>query len=106
MSKNLLFAKIVEPEMTVVNLNDHFRDQMGKVERGNIEVFTNLWNLRPYDKTNDEIVRIHRLMASFQNVKEQMKDWGDYRILPEEAPEFRRMLLGADIVLDFQVESF
>ena len=106
MSKILLFAKIVEPEMTVVNLNDHFRDQMGKIERGDIEVFTNLWNLRPHDKTIEEIVRIHRLMAFFQNVKGQMKDWGDYRILPEEAYEFRRMLLGADIVVHFQVESF
>ena len=92
--------------MTVVNLNDHFRDQMGKVERGHIEVFTNLWNLRSNDRMNDEIVRTHRLMASFQNVKGQMKDWGDYRILPEEAPEFRWMLLGADIVVHFQVESF
>ena len=106
MSKNLLFAKIVEPEMTVVNLNDHFRDQMGQVERRHIEVFTNLWNLRSNDRMNDEIVRTHRLMASFQNVKGQMKDWGDYKILSDEAPEFRWMLLGADIVVHFQVESF
>ena len=41
-------------------------------------------------------------MASYQNVKEKTKDWGDYRKLPEEIPEFpliRRMLLGADSVV-------
>ena len=52
MSEDLLFAKISEPEMTVVNLHDHFRDRMGEVERGHIEVFPKLWNLRPYNKTS------------------------------------------------------
>ena len=61
MSQYLLFAKISEPEMTVVNFDDHFRDRMGEVDRGHIEVFPNLRNLRPYDKTNGEIIRISRL---------------------------------------------
>ena len=30
MSEDLLFAKISEPEMTVINFDDHFRDRMGK----------------------------------------------------------------------------
>ena len=49
MSEDLLLAKISEPEMTVVNLifDDHFRDCMGEVDRGHIEVFPKLWNLRP-----------------------------------------------------------
>ena len=34
MSEDLLFAKLSEPEMTVVNFDDHFRDRMGEVERG------------------------------------------------------------------------
>ena len=55
MSEDLFFAKISEPEMTVINFDDHFRDRMGEVERRHIEVFTKLWNLRPYDKTNGEI---------------------------------------------------
>ena len=49
MSEDLLFAKILEPEMTVINFDDHFRDRMREVERGHIEVFPKLWNLRPYD---------------------------------------------------------
>ena len=53
-SEDLLFAKISEREMTVVNFDDHFRDCMGEVDRGHIEVFPKLWNLRPYDKTNGE----------------------------------------------------
>ena len=75
---------------------------MGEVERGHIEVFPKLWNLRLYDKTNGEITKIPRLVASYQKVKEETKDWGDYRKLPEEIPEFpliRRMLLGADSVV-------
>ena len=47
MSEDLLFAKISEPEMTVINFDDHFCDRMGEVERGHIEVFPKLWNLRP-----------------------------------------------------------
>ena len=98
MSEDLLFAKISEPEMTIINFDDHFRDRMGEVERGHIEVFPKLWNLRPYDKTNGEITRVPRLTAAYHKVREETKDWGDYKKLPEAIPEFpiiRRMLLGA-----------
>ena len=98
MSEDLLFAKISKPEMTDVNFDDHFRDRMGEVERGHIEVFPKLWNLRPYDKTNGEITRIPRLTTAYHKVREETKGWGDYKKLPEEIHEFpliRRMLLGA-----------
>ena len=98
MSEDLLFAKISEPEMTVINFDDHFRNRMGEVERGHIEVFPKLWNLRPYDKTNGEVTRVSRLTAAYHKVREETKDWGDYKKLPEAIPEFlliRRMLLGA-----------
>ena len=98
MSKDLLFAKLSEPQMTVINFDDHFRDCMGEVERGHIEVFPKLWNLRPYDKTNGEITRVARLTAAYHKVREETTDWGDYEKLPEEIPEsplIRRMLLGA-----------
>ena len=39
MSEDLLFAKISEPEMTVVNFDYHFRECMGEKDRGHIEVF-------------------------------------------------------------------
>ena len=51
MSEDLLFAKISEPEMTVIKFDDHFRDRMGEVDRGHIEVFPKLRNLRAYNKT-------------------------------------------------------
>ena len=98
MSEDLLFAKISEPEMTVVNFDGHFRDRMGEVDRGRIEVIPKLWNLRPYVEKNDEITRIPRLTAAYHKVREETKGWGDYKKLPEEIPEFpliRRMLLGA-----------
>ena len=98
MGEDLLFAKASEPEMTVVNFDDHFCDRMGQVERGHIEVFPKLWNLRPYDKTNGEITRVPRLTAAYHKRRGETKDWGDDEKLPEEIPEFpliRRMLLGA-----------
>ena len=98
MSEDLLFTKKLEPEMTVINFDDHFRDCMGEVERGHIEVFPKLWNLRPYDKTNGDITRVPRLTAAYHKVREETKDWGDYEKLSEAIPEFpliRRMLLGA-----------
>ena len=67
MSNNLLFAKIAEPYMTAVD--QHFRDRLGKVDRGHPKMFTKLWNLRPYDKTNGEITRIPRLIPSYRNMK-------------------------------------
>ena len=94
MSEDLLFAKISEPEITVISFDDHFRDRMGEVVRG----FPKLWNLRPYDKTNGEMTRVPRLTAACHKVREKTKDWGDYEKLPEEIPEFpliRRMLPGA-----------
>ena len=98
MSEDRLFAKISEPEMTVINFDDHFRNRMGEVERGHIEVFPKLWNQRPYDKTNGEMTRVPRLTATYHKVREETKDWDDYEKLPEAIPEFpliRRMLLGA-----------
>ena len=74
LSEDLLFGKIAEPEMTVVNFDDHFHDCMGEVERGLIEVFPKLWNLRP---TNGEITRIPHLTTAYQKEREEMKDWGD-----------------------------
>ena len=102
MSEDLLFAKISEPEMTVINFDDPFHDRMGEVDRGHIEVFPKLWNLRPYYKTNGEITRTPRLTAAYHKLRDETKGWGDYKKLPEEIPGFpliRRMFLGADSVI-------
>ena len=102
MSEDFLFAKISEPEMTVINFDDHFRERMGEVDRGLIEVFPKLWKLRPYDKTYGEVTRTHRLTAAYHKLREETKGWGEYKKLPEEILEFpwiRRMLLGADSVV-------
>ena len=94
--ENLLFAKISEPEMTAINFDDHFRDCMGEVDRGHIEVFPKLWNLRPRDKTNGEITKIHRLMAAYHKVREETKGWGDYKKLPEEIPARKEIPAGGN----------
>ena len=51
-------AKIAETDMTAVNINYHFRDGNGEMERGQVEIIPNPWNLRPQDKTKSEITRI------------------------------------------------
>ena len=50
MSKDLLFVKVAEHDMTAVIFNNHFSDRMGEVNRGHLEVFPTLWNLQPHDK--------------------------------------------------------
>ena len=87
MSEDLFFAKISEQEMTVINFDDQFRDRIGELDRGHIEVFPKLWNLRPDKKTNGEATRILLLMASSHKVREETKGWDDYKKLPEEIPE-------------------
>ena len=62
-----------EPEITVVNFDDPLRDRMGDVDRGHIEVFPKLWNLRTYDKTNGEVRRISRLTAAYHKVEKRRK---------------------------------
>ena len=61
---------------------------MGEVDRGQIEVFAKLWNLRPCDKTNGEVTRIPRLTAAYHKLREETKGWGDYQKSPEDIPEF------------------
>ena len=41
-SEDLLFAKISEPEITIVNFDDQIRHRMGEKDRGHIEVFPKL----------------------------------------------------------------
>ena len=73
MSEDFLFAKISEPEMTVINFDDQFRDRMGEADRGHNEVFPKLWNLRPYDKTNGEMPQC----CSIRSLLTRMKQPGD-----------------------------
>ena len=73
MSEDLFFAKLSEPEMTVINFDDQFRDRIGELDRGHIEVFPKLWHLRPYNKTSGEATRILLLMASSHKVREEQK---------------------------------
>ena len=83
MSEDLLFAKISEPEMAVIRFEDLFRDRMREVDRGHIEVFPKLWNLRPYNKTNGEVTRTPLLMASYHKVGEETKGWVDHKKPPK-----------------------
>ena len=102
MSEDLLFAKIAEPDMTDVTFSNHFRNRMGEIDRGHLEVSPKLWNLRPSDNKNGETTRIPRLITSYQKMRKETEDWGDYMRLTEEIAEFplsHRMLLGADSVV-------
>ena len=79
MSEDLLFAKISEPEMTVINVDDHFRYRMGELDRGHFEMLPKLWNLRPQNRTNGEVTRIPRLTAAYHKLREETKDWVNTR---------------------------
>ena len=75
MSEDLLFVKSTEPDMTAVNFNDHFRDRIGEVDRGHIEVFQKLRNLRHYDKRNGETTKNRCLIVLYQKVRKENEDW-------------------------------
>ena len=108
MSKDLLFGKVAEPCVAAMNFKNHLRHRMGEVDRGNLEVILRIWNLRPYHKSNGEITRIPRLIASYQKVRKKTEDLGDHMRLPEEIPEFsqiRKMLLVAESVVHTPAES-
>ena len=77
MSDDVLFAKISEPVMTIIHVNDHFRDRMGGVDRGHIQVFLKLWKIGPYNKTNGKVTKIPRLIASYHKLREKTKGLGD-----------------------------
>ena len=79
-----MFANISEPEMTVKNFDDHFRDRMGEVGRGHIDVFPKLWNLRP----SGEITRIPRLTASYHKLREETKAGVTTRNCQKRSPNF------------------
>ena len=74
-SEDLIFAKISEPEMTVINFDNHFRDRLGEVDRWHIVVFPKLWNLRNYDRTNGEVTRIPPLTAAYHKLRAERKGW-------------------------------
>ena len=60
------------------------------------------WNLRPSDNKNGETTRIPRLITSYQKVRKETEDWGDYTRLTEEIPDLlltHGMLLGGDSVV-------
>ena len=92
MSEDLLFAKISEPEMTVINLT------ITSV------ILWEKWTSRcsqnsvTSGRMNGEIMRNLRRKATYNKVREETKCWGDYKKLPEEIPDIpliRMMLLGA-----------
>ena len=70
---------------------------MGEAERGHIEVYQKLWNLRTYDKTKGEMTRNPRVLPAYQGMKKETEDWDDFKKLPEEISQFppiRALLLG------------
>ena len=69
MTEDSLFAKVAEPNMTAVSLNNKFRDRMSKEDGGHHEVFPKLWILQTYDRTNSEITRIPRLLGPYHRTR-------------------------------------
>ena len=95
MSGDLMFGELDERDLEAI-FNKHFRDRMGEMERGHMEVYSK--NLRPYDKANGEVLEISRLLTANQKVRKKRKNRKISMSCPTKYQN-RRLLLGAKCVV-------
>ena len=92
MSETVLFGKIKDPELSVLNFRGQMQGRMG----GKREVYPKLWNLNPKAKDTREVLRIPAWTKSFEITKRELETILERDVLPAAIPEFptvRRMTL-------------
>ena len=97
MSETVLFGKIKDPKLIVVNFRGQLHCRMGEEREGPIEVYPKFWNLNPTAKDTREVLRIPAWTKSFEFTKKELEILLDRDVLPAAIPDFptvRRMTLG------------
>ena len=98
MSETVLFGKVKDPELIVLNFKGQLQDRIGGRKReGPIEVYPKFWNLNPVARDTREVLRIPAWTKSFEFAKRELATILDQEVLPTAIPEFptvRRMMLG------------
>ena len=97
MSETVLFGKIKDPELKVLNFRGQLQCRMGRKREDPIEVYPKLWNLNPVAIDTREVLRIPAWTKSFEFTKRELETRLERDVLPAAIPEFptvRRMTLG------------
>ena len=97
MSDTVLFGKVKDPELMVLNFRGQLQCRMGGKREGPIEAYPKFWNLNPLAADKHEILRIPAWKGSFDLVKRELEMILEREFLPTMVPEFpivRRMTLG------------
>ena len=102
MSDTVLFGKIKESELVVLNSRGQLQCRMGGKHEGPIETYPKFWNLNPLTADRSEILIIPEWKGSFELVKEELEMTLEKETLATIVPEFpifRRMTLGMNSLL-------
>ena len=97
MSNTVLFGKLKDPKLVVLNLRGQLQCRMGGKREGPIETYPKFWNLNTLTANGQEILRIPAWKKRFELVKKELEATLEKEVLPATIPEFptvRRMTLG------------
>ena len=96
MSNTVLFGKVKDPKLVVLNFRGKLQCRMGGKREGPIETYPKFWNLNPLTANGQEILRIPVWKKSFELIKKELEAILEKEVLPAtifEFPTVRRMTL-------------
>ena len=73
MSETVLFGKIKDPELIVLNFRGQLQCRMGGKREGPIEVYPKFWNLNSTAKDTREVLRIPAWTKCFEYTKRELE---------------------------------
>ena len=88
MSETVLFGKMKDPELKVLNFRGQLQCRLGGGLEGPIEAYSKFWNMNPVTKNTREILRIPARKKSFDFVKSDIGTILEREVLPATIPEF------------------
>ena len=97
MSETVLFGKMKDPELIVLNFSCQLQCRIEGKREGLIEVYPKFRNLNPTAKDTREVSRIAAWTKCFEYTKRELETILERDVLPAAIPEFptlRRMMLG------------
>ena len=99
MSETVLFEKVKDPELILLNFRGQLQCRVGGGREDPIVAYPKFWNLNPVAKNTREVLRIPPWKKSFDFVKKELETILERDLLPVTIPEFstvRRMTLGTN----------
>ena len=88
MTETVLFGKIKDPELIVLNFRGQLQCRMGGKREDPIEVYPKFGSLNSVAKDTIEVLRIAAWPKSFKFTKRELETILERNVLPTEIPEF------------------